>query len=58
LTVRKDGENSAYVQAKPWFLLTLNVVGANTIPPMRRLLSPVKHVIWYLSYHSGPRQRP
>jgi hypothetical protein len=31
---------------------------------MRRLFSPVnvgmsaaRHVLWYLSYHSGPRQR-
>ena len=31
---------------------------------MRRLLSPVnvgvsaaRHVLWYLGYHSGPRQR-
>jgi hypothetical protein len=32
---------------------------------MRRLLTPVRegvsaarHVFWYLSYHSAPRQRP
>jgi len=40
-------------------------VGANRVLGMRRLLSPVsvgvgaaRHVFWYLSYHSSPRQRP
>jgi hypothetical protein len=35
----------------------------NTVSSMRRLLSPVnvgvnaaRHVLWYLSYHTGPRQ--
>lgn len=31
---------------------------ADKVPPMRRLLTPVKHVLWYLGHHTqSPRSR-
>jgi hypothetical protein len=52
------------VKRNAWFLLQLGSANLIMVPRMRRLLSPVnagmsaaRHVLWYLSYHAGPRQR-
>jgi hypothetical protein len=52
------------MQGNPWFLLARASAHTNRVPAVRRLLSPVtvgvsaaRHVLWYLSYHSAPRQR-
>ena len=52
------------MQLNQGLLLTRFGAGANRVPQVRRLLSPVnvgvsaaRHVFWYLTYHSSPRQR-
>jgi len=52
------------VQPKPPLLTRRGSGSPNRVSGMRRLLSPVnvgvsaaRHVLWYLSYHAGPRQR-
>jgi hypothetical protein len=51
------------VQPNSWLLLVRQGVSANRVPAVRRLLSPVnvgvsaaRHVLWYLTYHSGTRR--
>lgn len=51
------------MQLNQWFLLARGSAALNKVLSMRRLLSPVnvgvsaaRHVLWYLSYHTGTRQ--
>ena len=51
------------MQPNQGLLLTRLGAGANRVPHVRKLFSPVnvgvsaaRHLLWYLSYHAAPRQ--
>jgi len=62
--ISQKGHEFRTVKRKSWPQPQRGSANLNTVPSMRRLLSPVnvgvsaaRHVLWYLSYHAGPRQR-
>jgi hypothetical protein len=65
LTVRERGKAVGMQEAKSAISTDGSTVAVTRVPPMRRLLSPVtagvgaaRHVLWYLSYHSGASRHP
>jgi hypothetical protein len=64
LLTPQTGQEFPWMQANQWQLRTIRSASVTRVSPMRKLFSPVnagvsaaRHVLWYLSYHTAPRQR-